>query len=159
MQKETARKQQEEEAWYRQQQLLLDAEEKRRRMIQTEEQKLVDQRKRLVLYYKQLCGCIMSHKVMPDMRQKQLWYMCELCPVAFMVPVVYDDLFCYCVYWSYMYCCWIKYTINNNITKLYHLHLSRLRNAIIKQKLYLIIKLSYKTFSLVGCMQWTERLN
>lgn len=159
MQKETARKQQEEEAWYRQQQLLLDAEEKRRRMIQTEEQKLVDQRKRLVLYYKQLCGCIMSHKVMPDMCQKQLWYMCELCPVAFMVPVVYDDLFCYCVYWSYMYCSWIKYTINNNITKLYHLHLSRMRNAITKQKLYLIIKLSYKTFSLVGCMQWTERLN
>lgn len=60
MQKETARKQQEEEAWYRQQQLLLDAEEKRRRMIQTEEQKLVDQRKRSVLYHKQLCGCIMS---------------------------------------------------------------------------------------------------
>lgn len=74
MQKETARKQQEEEAWYRQQQLLLDAEEKRRRMIQTEEQKLVDQRKRLVLYYKQLCGCIMSHKVMICVRNS-----CDIC--------------------------------------------------------------------------------
>lgn len=159
MQKETARKQQEEEAWYRQQQLLLDAEEKRRRVIQTEEQKLVDQRKRLVLYYKQLCGCIMSHKVMPDMCQKQLWYMCELCPVAFMVPVVYD--ICFVIVYIDHTCIVVGSNIpfNNNITKLYHLHLSRLRNAIIKQKMYLIIKLSYKTFSLVGCMQWTERLN